>query len=635
MCGFAGIISTNPNREGLSRLVQKMSEEIRHRGPDGHGILSGPGYALSHRRLAIIDVAGGAQPMLSHNRDLAMVFNGEIYNYKQLRVELAKSGIAFTTNSDSEVLLQSWQQWGIRALEKIEGMFAFAIWQYSTSTLWLVRDRFGIKTLYFSLGNDGTAVFGSELKALLAFSEIQREGVNTAAILDYLTIGYVPPGKGFFTNIEQLRPAECVEYCRFDNRVRRLRYWRPIINQSTVDSGSYEVGALWNEISTSVKTQLVSDVPVAVFLSGGLDSSAVTAAMSTEYNCPTTAYSIEVRHVKHNEIEHARTVASTLGVRLLERKVDEKDIEDMISITGIYDEPFADSSCIPTSILCQFASGGHKVTLSGDGGDELFAGYGWHIGNIWRNKIRRILGRRFVESSASIAGQITQRLRQILGRAPAAGVFASLAVDPIAGYVASQGISTTIEPRSLLSYDLEKELRGYCPSQQFRDLASESGISEPLSMAQYLDMHMYLPGDILTKLDRASMRYSLEARVPLLDEKLVRFTNQLPRSTILTNGRAKGLLLDEVTTHVPLEAVDRPKQGFSIPLDEWFDSQLGNMFESQLHGSASAVFEDYLNVSRCQELLKQHRTRKYRHGPILWAIFVLMATFERIVHDGA
>lgn len=627
MCGIAGIVSPNQSAD-YSANAARMGRAQSHRGPDAAGLESGPGYSFSHQRLAIIDLSGGAQPMRSADGNHVLVFNGEIYNYRFLRKELEARGRQFRTASDTEVLLQALEEWGASALVKVEGIFAFAFYTVSSRSLLLVRDRLGIKPLYFSISSDGVIAFGSELKALMSYSGIETGNVCPKATLDYFTLGYIPPWKSIYKNIEQVRPGHVVELSGADTSRRDVRYWKPEICEHREDGGISSPSEVWDRIVESVDHQLVADVPLSVFLSGGIDSSAVTLAMARQYENETTAYSVEIGSGNFNEIEFARMVAQSAGVTLKEQRATLENAMSPTEVVNTYDEPFADSSSIPTAILCSFAGRSHKVSLSGDGGDEIFAGYGWYQAHVMRENLRRRFGQGATRMLAGFGSKAAAFIKRSSGRSVAAGFFASLSTDAISGYVLSQSLTTEFNPTDVLSHDLAAKLQGYKTAELFRDIADESGLTNPLAVAQYLDMHMYLPGDILTKVDRASMRASLEVRVPLLDESLIKYANSLSRSTLTPNGIRKGLLTAAVSPRMPKAAVQRPKQGFSVPLDDWFDHELGDRLEAKLKGPDGQSANEYLNLEYCERLLKAHRGKRARLGQSLWAVHVFLCFLD-------
>jgi asparagine synthase (glutamine-hydrolysing) len=569
--------------------------------------------------------------MKSADGDHVLVYNGELYNFREIRRELESAGVRFRTRSDSEVLLEAWVRYGTSLLPKLDGMFAFAIWRISTRTLWLARDRFGIKPLYVANDADGRLLFASELKAILSADIGIDRAIVWETLADYLTLGYVPPGKGFLKGAEQLRPGECAEFDIRSGRLNRKRYWQPRLQEFASHEPTETLETLtWSAISGSVEAQLVADVPVASFLSGGVDSSAITAAMVGAYDSTATAYCIAVDSEGYNEVDHARQVARHLDVDLKVRNVQIADSDSIDRVAETYDEPFADSSCIPTALLCSFAAEDHKVALSGDGGDEVFAGYEWYTSQLMRERIRRVLGKAGTGAAAATLSLASRSIAGVSGRRIGAGLAEALQYDPIGAFVHNQSISSGVDILALLHPDIVAQLAGYDPAQQFRDVAAQAGTTDSLAVGQLLDMSFYLPGDILTKVDRAAMRSSLETRVPFLGNAVVEFANGLPRRSILPDGRRKGLLIDTVSTRLPPATLERRKQGFSVPVDHWFRSGLGDVLLGKLDASKRYHGAGILNTAACEKLFVDHVSGRRSHGAVLWAVTVLLGAIERM-----
>ena len=629
LCGIAGIRIPAAGKQCLESQVRTMSDRLEHRGPDDFGIYARPGIALGHRRLSIIDISGGHQPFINRKRDLVLVYNGEIYNYREIRTHLESVGYHFDTASDTEVLISAWEQYGVDCLQMIKGMFAFAIWSEQRQELYLVRDRIGIKPLYYCELRNGGLAFASELKGILACDVGLDKRLDDSALLDYLTLGYIPPGKSVFSGIRQLKPGHYLRQDKTGLRVQQRNYWRLQIDEHSPPNSQNASNTIWPTIRSSVGSQLVADVPVAVFLSGGLDSSAVTTAMSLEYETTTTAYSIGFGEEGFDESKTAAQLASNLGLDHRVRNVDISDSLNVRKIASIYDEPFGDASSVPTVALCEFASERHKVALSGDGGDEVFAGYPWYFSFEKRFRLQNAFFGGLVRGSAAAASRILSMSQRYFARVRGYGFLSALASDPIGGYVMSQSLYGNFDYRGLLADELQARLKDYDVSDQFRDLAHSSGLSSPIAIGQFLDFHMYLPGDILTKVDRASMASSLEVRVPLLDEDLVREVSCLSRAVVAPNSRRKGLLVDSLRDVLPPEIIGGPKKGFSIPVDDWFCGKLGRDFERRLDAvESSRLLRSILNLDRVRGLLSAHTQGGVRAGPMLWALYCLIESLD-------
>ena len=625
MCGIAGKFNFDPNRSIDRERLTAMTSVIAHRGPDADGFYVGAGIGLGHRRLSIIDLSTGDQPLANEDRTIWVIFNGEIYNFADVRIELEAHGHRFRTHSDTEVIVHAYEQWGDRAVDRFRGMFAFALWDEPKRRLLLVRDRLGVKPLYYSPTPAGVT-FGSEIKALLEDPDVPR-GWSADALDAYLTLQYVPSPSTMYRGVLKLPAAHLLVAERGTVTVRR--YWDlqftgdgdPAREEEYLD----RLDAL---VTESVRLRLVSDVPLGAFLSGGIDSSAVVASMAETCGADRViTTSVGFDEGGFNELEHARTVARHLGVTQHEEIVRPEITDLLPALAWHLDEPFADSSAVPTYYVSKAARRHVTVALSGDGGDELWAGYARHRVEQWELTARQWLG----AAGGRIAGRLAGRLplavkgmRSIrhLGLSPA---------DACAQKHA-YGLFEQDVRGSLYSRDFAHEVRHADPFAGFRDAYNACGSRDPLDRALYVDVRTYLVDDILTKVDKMSMAVSLESREPLLDHKLLEFAASVPASLKLKNGQGKYLLRRLLERRVPKSIVDRPKQGFSAPIGEWLRGPLAPMVDSLLldrrmrergvfdHGAVAAMW-------------REHRDGSQDHRHRLWSLVMLELWFRQFV-DG-
>jgi asparagine synthase (glutamine-hydrolysing) len=569
---------------------------------------------MGMRRLSIIDLAGGDQPITNEDRSIWVVFNGEIYNYRELAAELKARGHRFSTASDTEVLVHLYEDLGARCVERLRGMFAFAVWDSRERQLLLGRDRLGIKPLYYAPTPHGL-VFGSELKALLESPWVPRS-IDRPALAAYLQYGYVPDPLCIVSGVAKLAPGHTL-MVRDGTPGTPQQYWMPTASfHRQAGSGMSEDAAgeeLWTRLNEAVRSHLVSDVPIGAFLSGGVDSSTVVAMMAAATTTPIKTFSVGFREDRFNELPYARRVAECFGTQHHELVAEPEDLGVLDQLLSGFDEPFADPSSVPTFLVSRLASKHVKVVLSGDGGDELFAGYDRYV----VDRHRRHLG--LLGDMGLGAG-----LRFLSDLFPVGGgknTLYNLSLPRTARYVDS----ISLFPRRTLVETLDD-----LPPHPL-DLASWADPSlEPLSRLQDLDLKTYLPGDILTKVDRMSMANSLEARVPLLDHPLVEFAAGLPPHLRLRGGVTKYLLKRVVRGKIPDEVLDRPKRGFDVPLETWFSGDLPGFFRDQLGDSARlrAIGVRREVITSLMDRFASTRRRDYCER--LWALVVLDRTVRRL-----
>lgn len=617
MCGIAGFIDYWDKRSNDSfergRLLKTMCDVIRHRGPDDEGVLLKPGVALGIRRLSIIDLAGGHQPISGEDGSVTIVFNGEIYNFQELRPELEKRGHIFKTNSDTEAIVHAYEEHGTSCANYLRGMFAFAIWDDKTRELYIARDRVGKKPLYYTVTDRGTFVFGSELKSLLAHPEVKRE-INLKAVDAYLSLGYVPDPLCIFRDIYKLPPGHHLTFS--ENRVAIQKYWDFNFSPDLSMTREEYIDGLRELLDDAVRLRLVSDVPLGAFLSGGVDSSTVVGLMARHMGQPVKTFSIGFHEDSYNELKYARLTAKKFSTDHHEFFVTPEICDIVDELVWHLDEPFADQSAIPTYMVSKLARAHVKVVLSGDGGDELFAGYTRYVVD------RRRRG--FSLLPRVIREGIMQRLSAklphgTLGR----NYLHNVALDPVDRYLDSVSVFTGLNKQLLYTSDFKKQLGtddGVIAA--FRTYAAEVNTGDPLDQLLHIDSKTYLPGDILTKVDRMSMAVSLEARVPLLDHKLIEFVMRIPASMKMSGLETKYILKKAVKDLVPDEILNRPKQGFGMPIHQWINAQLRDRIRDTLHG-LKARQRDYIDPHYLNVLLEEHERGRRDHSPALWGLFML------------
>jgi asparagine synthase (glutamine-hydrolysing) len=626
MCGIAGFVDfwdrdrIEPVEQGC--LLKSMCDVIRHRGPDDDGFFRQDGVALGMRRLSIIDLAGGAQPISGEDGSVSIVFNGEIYNFQELRPELEKRGHTFKTHSDTETIVHAYEEFGPDCLKHLRGMFALAIWDDKKRELFIARDRVGKKPLYYTVTPGQTLVFGSEIKSILEHPDVQRE-INLEAVDAYLTLGYVPDPLSIFRDIHKLPPGH---YLTFSNgRVRTQQYWdfnfQPAESRKTEDYLD-ELRELLNE---SVRLRLISDVPLGAFLSGGIDSSTIVALMARHMNQPVKTFSIGFHEDSYNELKYARLTAKKLGTDHHEFFVTPQICDVIDELVWHFDEPFADPSAIPTYMVSKLARDHVTVALSGDGGDELFAGYTHYVVQESRRAFSAALPKAL---RAGVMRPLSYRLPHgAWGR----NYLHNISLDPIDRYLDSLSYFTELTKKTLYTSEFRHALGTTDRvAHSFREYAGRVKTNEPLDQLLYIDGKTYLPGDILTKVDRMSMATSLEVRVPLLDHKLIDFVTKVPASLKLAGTETKHLLKRVARDLIPAEILDRPKQGFGIPLEQWINRQLRDQIRDTLREPRTRQ-RGYVNSEYVDLILDEHHKGRRDHSFPLWSLLILELWHRRYI----
>jgi asparagine synthase (glutamine-hydrolysing) len=632
MCGIVGIFDTRGARPIDPVLLKRMNETQHHRGPDEGDIYTEPGVGFGHRRLSVIDLASGQQPMFNAAGDVGVVFNGEIYNYRELTAELEKLGFAFRTNSDTEAVLHAWEAWGEDCVHRLRGMFAIAVWDRTKQVMFMARDHMGVKPFFYAHLPDGMFIFGSELKSLRAHPGLSRE-IDPCAVEEYFAFGYVPEPKTIYAGARKLAPGYCLTVRIGQPVPEPKRWWDVPFKQHAQMTEADAAGELASRVREAVKSQLKADVPLGAFLSGGVDSSAVVAMMAGLDDKPVNTCSIAFNDKAFDESEYADQVARQYKTNHHTETVDTDDYALLDTLAGLYDEPYADSSAIPTYRVCQLARKRVTVALSGDGGDENLAGY------------RRY---RLTMAEDAVRSKIPPALRRNvfgpLGRyypkadwAPrvfrAKTTFESLARDLVEGYFHGVSIMSDAMRERLFTPEFRQRLQGHRAIDVMRGHAAKAPTDDPLSLIQYLDMKTYLPGDILTKVDRASMAHALEVRVPLLDHELVEWISGLSSSIKLKGGEGKYIFKKSMERHLPHDILYRKKQGFAVPLAAWFRGPLRQRVRESLLGpilTGTGIF----NTAFLAEIVEQHESGRRDYSAPIWTTLMFEA-FLRKEMEGA
>lgn len=633
MCGIAGIVDYSASADDLSRALSVMADRMAHRGPDGAGIFTDAPVGLAHRRLSIIDIEGGKQPFSSADGTVHIILNGEIYNYREIRRELENENVRFSSSSDTEALLYAYKEWGLdECLRRLRGMYAFAVWDKRSQELFLVRDPFGIKPLYYAeLGNGGIA-FASEIGTLLSAVPTASRTLRSDAIIDFFSLGYIPDPKTILNQVHRLEAGCYLHHSTRRRSGRVSRYWN--LNSIFPPGGTsrpLSPGRISEILSESVTAHLVADVPVGAFLSGGIDSSAVVNALAEETRPSITAFTIGFDDARFDETRYAEQVASLAGIPHQVKRVSCPSQEQALQTLGVYGEPFADSSAIPTLALCKAVSESCKVALSGDGGDETFIGYPWYRTQAQRARIRSLLPE-FVLTSLSRTGNFL-RSRNAFKSWPGMGFLASLGGNLPLGLFENQRLTTAAQLGMLLNTEFSRSMSSYSSSDLYTSLARESSIDHPVRQAQYIDMRLYLCSDLLVKVDRASMAHGLEVRVPFIDTRVIGGILEHSPEALMAGGKLKGALKQHLRASLPDSLLDRPKQGFSAPLDSWFRGGLGDTLTLKMSQSRAACYVEVLDLEAIRGILDLHRRGKGTYGAILWAVLAFCSAVERVLAE--
>jgi asparagine synthase (glutamine-hydrolysing) len=609
------------DRWPVDRAVLKaMGDSIAHRGPDAEGYWAEPGLGLVHRRLSIIDLSGGDQPISNEDGSVQVILNGEIYNFQELRDRLVEKGHRFRTRSDTEVLVHLYEEEAERMVERLRGMFAFALWDSRRKELLLARDRLGIKPLYIYRDAE-KLVFGSELKAILAHPGVTCN-IDVTALDDYLAFGMVPGSRSIFQNVGKLPPAHVLVARADDVGAAPRRYWQlrmePDYGRSHAD---WETEIL-TKLDETVRLHLIADVPVGAFLSGGIDSSLVVASSAGVTQGPLQTFSIGFEEESFSELPLARQVAERFGTRHVEEIVTPDAATLLDELVRYYDEPFADQSAIPTYLVSRLASKKVKVALSGDGGDEAFGGYSRYAHDLREAAVRRWLPDWLRRSTLGPLARVWPKTDWLPRPLRAKTALTNLSLDAASAYANTLTICRQPLRRRLVAPDFAGELNGYEAEQIVRDSYRAAPSDDPLAGMIAADVAVILPDDFLVKVDRASMAHGLEVRPPLLDHELLELAARIPSQCKVRNGETKWILKRACRGRLPPAVLSHPKHGFDMPIDHWLRGPLRQLFESAVLDSQAKV-RGLVDVSTARCLFRQHQSGAGRHGSVLWSLLVL------------
>jgi len=620
MCGLVGVYHFDKDRPVDRDRLIAQNDTLMHRGPDAGAVWVGKGVGLGHRRLSIIDVAGGLQPMWDAEKRVGVVFNGEIYNYRELNQELQARGHRFQTNSDTETIIHAFREWGDACVERFYGMFAFAVLDRETRSLLVARDRLGKKPLYYYLDDD-RLVFASEMKALLADPTIPR-ALEPTAVVDFLAYKYVPGPGSIMQKISKL-PAGHLMVVK-DGRHNIRKYWD--VDFSQVDP-QWKLEDLEGELSDAVKLRLRSDVPLGAFLSGGVDSSLVVAMMARQMDQAVKTHTIGFTEEQYDERAYARDTAELFHTDHVEKVVEVDAVSVIDRLSWFYDEPFADSSALPTYYLCQATRERVTVALSGDGGDESFGGYRRYTFALAEEAVRSRVPEKLRKSILSPLGRIYPKADYLPQYLRAKATLTNLGTSFDRAYFLSL---TQRDYPKMLSGDFLGGMRDYDPFIHFEKHLSNANTQDPLARLQYLDLKTYLCDDILVKVDRASMAHALEVRVPMLDHRIVERAARLPSKDKI-DGRETKIALKQVARKVlPPRVFDRKKMGFTVPVPEWLKGGLKSRAESVLFDKSGGQ-SGLLDGAGLRRMWYEHQLGLSNHAMSLWSALMFELWYRRFL----
>lgn len=626
MCGIVGIFDIEGKRDISRELLSQMNETQYHRGPDEGGLHVESGLGFGHRRLSIIDLSSGHQPLFNEDGTVVVTYNGEIYNFEELSEELKTRGHLFRTHCDTEVIVHAWEEWGERCVERFHGMFAFAVWDRNCRTLYLARDRLGKKPLHYARLSTGEFVFASELKALYAHPSLKKE-IDHTAIEEYFAFGYVPEPKTIFKDVYKLPAAHTLTINQDEPDYAPRCYWDlPFPENNPITE--YEANSqLVERLTDAVKARMVAEVPLGAFLSGGVDSSAVVASMCSISDKPINTCSISFMSRKFDESEFAKMVADKYQTNHYAESVDPDDFDLVDQLAHIYDEPYADSSAIPTYRVCALAKKRVTVALSGDGADEYFSGYRRHRWHMNEEKIRGIFPYSLRKPVFGFLGKVYPKLDWAPRYLRAKTTFQALGRDSVAAYFHTVSLMSDDIRNNLFSPEFKRSLDGYNAVEVFRRHARKAPSQNPLSLIQYLDIKTYLVGDIHTKVDRASMANSLEVRAPFMDHRLMEWVSGLPPELKLNGQEGKYILKKAMEPFLPHDVLYRNKMGFAVPLAEWFRGPLRQRVKDALLGPMMRECGIF-NMDFIERLVRQHQSGLRDYSAPIWSL-LMFESFQR------
>lgn len=622
MCGIAGFTQFSHNF-GNSETLKKMGSAISHRGPDAHGIFLEEKVGLCHRRLSIIDLStAGNQPMTSSGGRYTIVFNGEIYNFQSLRKELKAQGYSFNTHTDTEVILALYEREGTNLLNKINGMFAFAIWDKEKQSLFIARDRIGKKPLYY-YPVDNDIVFASELKSLLTLPEVPRS-IRADAFYDFFAYQYIPDPKTIFEGIYKLEPGHYLEVSA--DSFKKTQYWDISFSQQSHKTEQEIKRELQDIISDCTQKRMISDVPLGAFLSGGVDSSGIVAMMAKNSESAITTCSIGFDSEEFNETEFAKAVARQYKTHHHELTVHKNIKDNLEHIVSYFDEPFGDPSLVPTYFVSELARQKVTVAISGDGGDEVFAGYQKYTTDTIENNLRKLFPKIIQKTLFPTLASILEIFNNTYCK-KGSSLLRSLSLDPAMGfYITNSHISDELW-QTIINDDIKNKLGSYHPSKISTDYYYQCDGNDHMSRILYTDMKTYLPGGILVKVDRMSMANSLEVRSPILDYKLLEFAATIPSDLKYNKGEKKYILKEAFKDYLTDDVLYRKKMGFSVPLADWFRNEIKLLAEQRLFKSSGGL-NDYFKASEIKKLWDQHQSGERDNSTNLWSMLMFQMWWD-------
>ncbi|MGI9285765.1 MAG: asparagine synthase (glutamine-hydrolyzing) [Pseudomonadales bacterium] len=627
MCGIAGFTRLKDN-DTDNAVLTDMANAIYHRGPDAGGVFIDEDIALCHRRLSIIDLsAAGNQPMWSSSGRYIIVYNGEVYNFPELRKELESQGVLFNTKTDTEVILALYEREGVESLKRLNGMFAFAIWDKSERSLFLARDRLGKKPLYFY--NCGTRfVFASEIKSILKAPDIKRD-IRSDALKDYFFYQYVPDPKTIFEGIHKLEPGHWLKVS--DGNITKQQYWDVSFANTHPKSKEEMQADAYNLLEDSVRLRMVSDVPLGAFLSGGIDSSAIVGMMASNSATPITTCSIGFSSKEFDEVYYAKKVAERFQTNHRELTVKENVEDNLLKIASYFDEPFADPSFVPTFFVSQLARQVVTVALAGDGGDEEFAGYSKYTVDQVENNLRRLV-------PAIVRSAFFPPLSRLLSHSDntylrkGSSLLATLSLDPDRSFFVTNSFFNEQLWSDIVTGDFERETIDYDASEISKYYYNKADTDDHLSKILYTDLKTYLPGDILVKVDRMSMANSLETRAPFLDYRLVEYAASIPSSLKLKDGEKKYILKKSLDELLSDEILYRKKMGFSVPLAQWLQHDIYQIAKKYLFGPDSGISQ-YFDMGKLTAIWDAHQEGKRSYASELWSFLIFELWWQNYIKE--
>jgi asparagine synthase (glutamine-hydrolysing) len=628
MCGIAGFVESSSTaapfgRDAANALVHRMCDVIRHRGPDDQGVWVDGGVALGMRRLSIIDLSTGHQPIHNEDRSVWIVFNGEIYNYRELRHELESAGHRFYTSTDTETIVHAYEQWGADAIARLRGMFGLAIWNTRTRELLVARDRIGIKPMHYATVG-GRLYFGSEIKSLLQAPDLPRD-LDADALDHYLSFLYTPRDGSIFKHVRKLPPGHLLAWR--DGTLAIDQYWEMPASETFTGSEADAAAQLRTVLTDAVRSHLVSDVPLGAFLSGGIDSSLVVGLMSEVSGGRVKTFSIGFDEPEFDELEPARRVAEHFGTEHHEFVVKPDGVGILDALVSHFDEPFADSSAIPTWYVSEMARRHVTVVLSGDGGDELFGGYDRYVPHPRVVAFDRYSPRALRRVAAIAAARLPHGVR---GK----NFLRHVGRDEQGRYLDAIRFFGADEKPALLSHDMHRAMSEPDPETRLaRHFERFGHLPWPSQMMRF-DAETYLPEDVLTKVDRMSMAHSIESRVPLLDNEVMAFASSLPAAMKIKDGRRKHVLKEVAAALLPAAILNRRKQGFGVPLGTWFRGNLRELFADTLL-SAESLQRGYFQPVFVRQILDEHLSGKRDHTLRLWQLVVFEKWHQQYLDSAA